>query len=132
MEMDEETKEVASKKRIREEEKEETETLRAERKCVNLVSAEAFEIFSQGDDWERGGFSRVDLSVEADDLSDCDLQSWARVCAVPDVTVVPVFPSSVLLRVLGVSLGRTGVLNRSPLLFPTGVLAFGQFRRDEV
>ena len=46
MEKDEETEEVTSKKRTREEEKEENETLRARRKCVNWVSADAFETFS--------------------------------------------------------------------------------------
>ena len=48
VEMDEETQEATSKKIIREEEKEENETVSADRKCVNLVSVVAFEIFSQG------------------------------------------------------------------------------------
>ena len=62
---------MISKKRIREKEKEENETLRVERKCVNLVSAEAFNIFCQGDDWEScGGLSQGDPLVETDDLSD--------------------------------------------------------------
>ena len=34
--------------------------------------------------------------MEADDLSDCDLESWTGVCAVLDVTVVLVSPSSVV------------------------------------
>ena len=94
MEMDEETKEVTSKKRIRDEEKEENETLRAKSKCVSLVSAEASDFFSQGDDWEScGGVSLVDLLVEP--------ESWAGVCAVADVTVVLVSPSSVVTECFG-------------------------------
>ena len=42
MEVDRETKEVGSKTRIREEEKEENEMVIVKRRCVNLVSTEAF------------------------------------------------------------------------------------------
>ena len=44
-EVDKETIEETGKKRIREEEKEESETLIGKRRCVNLVSTEAFDIF---------------------------------------------------------------------------------------
>ena len=65
----------------------------AKGKLVNLVSAETFEKFSQGDDWEScGGLSLGDPLVTAD----CDPESWAGVCAVLDVTVVLVAPSSVV------------------------------------
>ena len=46
MEMDKETEEETSQKRTREEEKEENETMRAQRRCVDSVSADAFDIFS--------------------------------------------------------------------------------------
>ena len=42
MEIDKETKEETSKKRMREEEKEENESLSAKRSCVGSVSAETF------------------------------------------------------------------------------------------
>ena len=45
MEADEETQEETGKKRIREDEKEETETVIVKIKCVNVVSTEAFDIF---------------------------------------------------------------------------------------
>ena len=58
MELDKETEEEASKKRTREGEREENETVSAERRCVVSVSAETFDIFSQGEDSEScGGFS---------------------------------------------------------------------------
>ena len=132
MELDEKTKEVTNQKRIREEEKEENGTWRADRKCVNLVSAEAFDFFSQGDDWESCcGLSPGDPLVKADDLSDCDPEYWAGVCAVPDVTVVLVSPSSDVTECLGVPpwIWTGNLLSRSPLLSAKSVLAFGQFRR---
>ena len=43
MELDQETKEETSKKRMRQEEKIENETLCAERRCVGSASAEAFD-----------------------------------------------------------------------------------------
>ena len=45
--MDKETKEDTSKKKTREEEKEENETLSVKRRYVDSVSAEAFDIFSR-------------------------------------------------------------------------------------
>ena len=57
MEADRETKEAMDKKRIREEEKEENDTVIAKRRCVNPVSTEAFDIFSQGEDSETCGKS---------------------------------------------------------------------------
>ena len=40
--------------------------------------------------------------MEADDLSDCDPESQAGVCAVPDVTVVPVSPPPLVFFGLGI------------------------------
>ena len=57
MEVDREAKEEVSEKRIREEEKEENDTLIVERRCVNSVSIEAFDIFSQGEELESCGNS---------------------------------------------------------------------------
>ena len=51
MEVDRETKEEMGKKWIRDEEKGENETVIVERRCVNPVSTEAFDISSQGEDW---------------------------------------------------------------------------------
>ena len=97
MEIDKETKEETSKKRTREEEKEENETVSAERRCVGSVSAETFDIFSQGEDSESCGcFSWCDLLKNPDDLSDCEPETRTDVSAVPDVTVVLVSPSSVV------------------------------------
>ena len=50
MEVDGETREDVSQKRIREQQKEEHETVIVKRRCVNLVSAEAFDLFGQGED----------------------------------------------------------------------------------
>ena len=50
-------------------EKEENETVSAKRRCVGLVSAEAFDIFGQGEDLEScGGFSWEDILEEPDDF----------------------------------------------------------------
>ena len=78
------TKEEMSKKRTREEEKEENETESSIKRCVGIISAEAFDIFSQGEDLEScGGVSWRDLLENPDDLS-------------PAVTDVPVSSSSVV------------------------------------
>ena len=58
---------------------------------------EAFEIFSQGRDlgsWDD--LSGVDLWDKPEDLSDCEPNACALVRAVPGVTDVLVFPSSVV------------------------------------
>ena len=47
MKIGKETKEEVGIKRRREEEKEENETEIVKRRCINSVSTEAFEIFSQ-------------------------------------------------------------------------------------
>ena len=49
------TKEEVSEERVREEEKEENGTVSVERRCVNSVSAEAFDVFNQGEEVESGG-----------------------------------------------------------------------------
>ena len=76
MEVDGETKEERSGKRTREEEKEENEMVTVERRCVNPVSTEAFDIFSQGEDSESCGNSWSDLWDESGGLSDCDSGTW--------------------------------------------------------
>ena len=58
MEIDKETEEETSKKRLKEEETEENKTVSADRRCVGSVFAETFDISSQGEDSEScGGFS---------------------------------------------------------------------------
>ena len=67
------------------------------RRCVGSVSAEAFVIFSQREDGEScSGLLWRDSREEPDRLSDCDPETWTNVCAVPDVSVVPVSPHSVV------------------------------------
>ena len=61
METERETEEEMGKRRTREEEKEENVTVRTPRRCVGLVSAEAFDFFSQGEDLESCGVSWRDL-----------------------------------------------------------------------
>ena len=58
------------------------------RRCVNLVSTEAFDIFSQGEDSERCGNSWGDPCG----LSDCDPVTWTGVPVVLVVTDVLVSP----------------------------------------
>ena len=83
--------------RKREEEKEENETVSAKRRCVGLVSSDAFDIFSQGEDLEScGGFSWEDFLEELDDLSDCKSESRAVVSAVLVVSDALVSPSSLM------------------------------------
>ena len=62
------------------------------RRCVNLVSAEAFDNFSQGEVSDSCGSSWSDLWDESCGLSDCVSVTWT---GVPVVTDVPV---SLLLR----------------------------------
>ena len=45
------TKEEVSEERVREEEKEENGTVSVERRCVNSVSAEAFDVSAKGRSW---------------------------------------------------------------------------------
>ena len=60
----------------------------AERWCVGLVSAEAFDICSEGEDLEScGGASWSDPLVNPDDVSDCEPETRS------DVSDVLVFPS---------------------------------------
>ena len=90
MELDKETEEETSKKKMREEGREENETVSAKRRCVGSVYAETFDIFGQGEDSEScGGFSWGDLLKNPDDLSDCEPETRTDVSAVPHVTVVP-------------------------------------------
>ena len=53
-EVGKETEEETGKKRIREEDREENETVIVKSRCINSVSTEAFEIFSQGEMSESG------------------------------------------------------------------------------
>ena len=85
-------------KRKREEEKEENSTETVKRRCQGCVSVEAFEIFSQGKDSEScGGLSWEDLLEKPQDFSDFEPDTRAHVRVVPDVTDVPVSPSSVVI-----------------------------------
>ena len=70
MEVDKETEEEVNRRRNREEEKEENETVIVERRCVNLVSAEAIDIFSQQEVSESCGNSWGDLWDESCGMSD--------------------------------------------------------------
>ena len=73
-----------AKKSRREEEKDENATVSAKRRCVDSASAEALDIFSQGEDWESCGGVRWE--TVPDGLSDCDPETWT--CAVLDVIVI--------------------------------------------
>ena len=56
-----ENEEEMDKERTREEEKEENETVGAEMRCVGFMTAEAFDVFSQGENLEScGGVSWED------------------------------------------------------------------------
>ena len=46
-------------------------------------------------------FLEEDLLEKPEDLSDCEPEIWVDVCAVPDVSVVPVSPSSVFTGCFG-------------------------------
>ena len=92
-----EKKEARSGKRTREEEKEENETVSAKRRFVGYISAEAFDIFSQGEYVEScGGVSWSDLLEKPDDLSDGEPETGTVVSALPVVTDVLVSSSSVV------------------------------------
>ena len=88
-----ETKEEVSREREREGEKGEDGTVAVKRKCINPVSAEAFDIFSQGEESESCGNSWCDLWDDSSGLSDC---GSVTLSCVPVVTDVLVFPSSAL------------------------------------
>ena len=69
-EEEEEKEGKREEKRKRDEEKEENETVSAKRRCVGFISADASDIFSQGEDLEScGGHSWGDLLENPDDLS---------------------------------------------------------------
>ena len=91
-----ETNEEMGKKRIREEEKEEKETVIVKRTCVNSVSTEAFEIFSQEEGWESCGNYWGDLWDEPCGVSHCYSGTWTSVLVVLVVADVLVSPSSVV------------------------------------
>ena len=74
------------------------------RRCEGCVSVEAFEIFGQGEDLESCGyFSWEDLLEDFGKWCDGELVSRARVRVVPDLTDVPVSPSSVVTELCDVS-----------------------------
>ena len=54
-EKEREKKGKRGEERKRDGEKEENETVSAKRRCVGFISAEAFDIFCQGEDLESGG-----------------------------------------------------------------------------
>ena len=85
--MDKETEEEVSRKRKTEEEKEENETVIVKRRCVNLVSAEAFDIVSQKELSESCRNSWGDLWDESCGLSDCDSVTWTGVLVSPSSAV---------------------------------------------
>ena len=67
-------------------------TLTVKGRCVKSVSTEAFDIFSEGEDLESGGFSWCDLLEDPDDLFDCDpgtRMGGPVVLVVTDVLVSP-------------------------------------------
>ena len=61
----------------------------AKRRRVGLVSAEAFDIFSQVEDSESCGNSWGDLWDGFCGLSDCDSVTWTKLLAVNDLLVSP-------------------------------------------
>ena len=96
--------ERTGRKEKRKEEKEEYETGTVKRRCECCFSVEAFEIFSQGRNLESCGDLCWDgLLGEHDDLSDRELVSCELVRVVPDVTDVPVSPSSLVTEMCEVS-----------------------------
>ena len=69
------------------------ETMSVKRRCVGFISAEAFDIFRQGEDLEScGGVSCGDLLENPDYFSDCKPETGTDASAVPVVTDVPFFP----------------------------------------
>ena len=66
------------------------------RRCVDCVSAKAFDIFSQGADLESCGFLGDEILEQPDDLCDCEPETRTDVSAVPVLTDVVVSPSSVV------------------------------------
>ena len=81
-------KEKSEENEKREGEKEENETVNVKRRCVNLVSTEAFGIFSQGEELESCGLSWGDLLEDPGDLLDRDSGSrmkdlWCLLCLFP-------------------------------------------------
>ena len=84
-----ETREEVSRKRKREGDKGEDQKVVVKRRCINLVSAEAFDIFSHGRDSECCGNSWSDLAGDSCGLSDCGYVALSGVVVVTDVLVSP-------------------------------------------
>ena len=84
-----ETKEEVSREREREGEKGEDGTVAVKRKCINHVFAEAFDIFSQGEESESCENSWGDLWDDSSGLSDCGFVTLSNVPVVTDVLVSP-------------------------------------------
>ena len=107
-----ETEEETGKKRLREEEREENETVLVKRRCLLSVSTEAFEFFRHGEMSESGGISSGDLWDDPCGEGLTAFLGLGRVGLwVLVVTDVPVSPSSVVTEVCdGFSLGSDGEL----------------------
>ena len=76
-----------NRKRKSEGEKGVDETVAVERKCTNPVPADAFDIFSQGEDSESCGNSWRDLLRDSCGLSYCGSEALSGVPVVSDVLV---------------------------------------------
>ena len=133
METERETKENMCTKRTREEEREENETGSAKRRCVGFISAEASDIFSQGEDLESCGNSWSDFWDESCGLSDCDSVTWTRLIVVNDVFVSPSSAMGDMCE--GVSLDSDGevVEPQSFFFHPKALVCLcGKSMRDEL
>ena len=95
-----ETKEKVSRKREREGEKGEDETVAVKRWCIKPVTADAFDIFSQGRDSESCGNSWGGLWDDSCGLSDCGSMTLSGVLVVTDVHVSPPSAVAVMSEVL--------------------------------
>ena len=106
--MERKAKEEVSKKRKREEEKEKNET-EVKRRCVNLVSAEACDIFSQES-------FRIVIGILC-------VIFWIFFCGWSDCGSVSVSDVLVVTDVCACSFLTWNLVNRSPFLSPRSVLS---------
>ena len=94
-------REEVKKKGKREEEeqegeKEENEVVWVKRRCVDFISSEASDIFSQGEELEGSGVSSGDSVDDPGDLLGCDFGTLMGGSVVPVMMDVLVSPSSVV------------------------------------